>query len=271
MWGPQSLASVTGKVRSLTRRHKHRTLAGLLHAVNRVLRGWCNYFRHGVSSQTFSYVDYFTWWRIAGWLRKRHAGLNWGTLRRRHLPNGKICKPNRSVAVGVYEGGRGCRVEDEDGFVVFYERHRSMLLRALTATLGDGQLAVDAADEALVRAGERWEQVSQMDRPDGWVYRVAVNWATSWRRKWSRRPTLPASILDGVHADDLGSVTLLEELAGLPLAHRQMLVLRFVFGYSTVETAGVRGVAEGTVKSGVSRARAQLRDRDGREVIDGRA
>jgi hypothetical protein len=62
----KSLASVTGKVRSLTRRHKHRTLADLLHAVNRVLRGWCNYFRHGVSSQTFSYVDHFTWWRIVG-------------------------------------------------------------------------------------------------------------------------------------------------------------------------------------------------------------
>jgi RNA-directed DNA polymerase len=86
----KSLASVIGKVRSLTRRHKHRTLADLVHAVNRVLRGWCHYFRHGVSSQTFSYVDYFTWWRIAGWLRKRHAGLNWGTLRRRHLPNGTI-------------------------------------------------------------------------------------------------------------------------------------------------------------------------------------
>ncbi len=86
----KSLTSVTGKVRSLTRRNKHRTLADLLRAVNRVLRGWCNYFRHGVSSQTFSYVDYFTWWRIAGWLRKRHPGLNWATLRRRHLPNGSI-------------------------------------------------------------------------------------------------------------------------------------------------------------------------------------
>lgn len=86
----KSLASVIGKVRSLTRRNKHETLADLLRAVNRVLRGWGNYFRHGVSSRTFSYVDYFTWWRIAGWLRKRHAGLNWGTLRRRYLPNGPV-------------------------------------------------------------------------------------------------------------------------------------------------------------------------------------
>jgi RNA-directed DNA polymerase len=83
----KALASVTRKVRSLTCRHKHRTLAGLLHAVNPLLRGWCNYFRHGVSSRTFGYVDHFTWWRIVGWLRKRHVGLNWGTLRRRHFPD----------------------------------------------------------------------------------------------------------------------------------------------------------------------------------------
>ena len=86
----QALATVTRKVRSLTRRHQHRTLANLLNRVNPVLRGWCNYFRHGVSSRTFSYLDHFTWWRIVRWLRKRHPRLNWGKLRRRHLPNWEI-------------------------------------------------------------------------------------------------------------------------------------------------------------------------------------
>jgi len=86
----KALASVKGKVRSLTRRHKHRTLADLLRAVNPLLRGWCNYFRHGVSARTFAYVDNFAWWRTVGWIRKRHAGLNWGTLRRRHLPGWEI-------------------------------------------------------------------------------------------------------------------------------------------------------------------------------------
>jgi RNA-directed DNA polymerase len=75
------------KVRSLTARAKHRTLGDLLISLNRVLRGWCNYFRHGVSAQTFSYLDHFTWWRIFGWIRKRHAGLNRGNLVRRHIPN----------------------------------------------------------------------------------------------------------------------------------------------------------------------------------------
>jgi RNA-directed DNA polymerase len=86
----KALASVTAKVRSLTRRAKHRTLADLLHAINPVLRGWCNYFRHGVSARTFSYLDHFSWWRIFGWLRKRHVGLNQGTLVRRYLPGWEV-------------------------------------------------------------------------------------------------------------------------------------------------------------------------------------
>ena len=86
----QSLLSVMEKVRSLTRRSKHHSLTELIQALNRVLRGWCNYFRHGVSSRTFSYLDHFTFWRIVGWLRKRHLGLNWGTLHRRYLPGWEV-------------------------------------------------------------------------------------------------------------------------------------------------------------------------------------
>lgn len=86
----KSLTSITAKVRTLTRRNRHRTLADLLRQVNPVLRGWCNYFKHGVSKRTFNYVDHFAWWRIVGWLRKRHLGLNWGTLVRRFLPAWQI-------------------------------------------------------------------------------------------------------------------------------------------------------------------------------------
>ena len=44
------LLSITAKVRALTNRSRHKTLADLLRQLNSVLRGWCNYFRHGVSS-----------------------------------------------------------------------------------------------------------------------------------------------------------------------------------------------------------------------------
>jgi len=82
----KALTSVMAKVRSLTRRAQHRTLADLLRRINPVLRGWCNYFRHGVSSRTFSYLDHFAFWRVFQWLAKRHLRLNKHTLVRRYLP-----------------------------------------------------------------------------------------------------------------------------------------------------------------------------------------
>ena len=86
----KALASIIGKVRGWTRRAKHRTLAGLLHRPNPVLRGWCMYLRHGVSSRTFSYLDHYAFWRIVEWLKKRHLGLNMHTLVRRFIPNWEI-------------------------------------------------------------------------------------------------------------------------------------------------------------------------------------
>lgn len=86
----KALRAVMAKVRSLTRRNQHRNLADLLRAVNRTLQGWCAYFQHGVSARTFSYLDHFAWWRIFGWLRKRHIGLNKGALVKRFLPRWEI-------------------------------------------------------------------------------------------------------------------------------------------------------------------------------------
>jgi RNA-directed DNA polymerase len=86
----KALASIVDKVRTLTRRAAHRTLADLLRRINPVLRGWCTYFRHGVSSRSFGYVDHYAFWRIVGWLRKRHPRLNMHTLVRRFLPGWKI-------------------------------------------------------------------------------------------------------------------------------------------------------------------------------------
>jgi RNA-directed DNA polymerase len=81
----KALISVLDKVRALTRRSRHRTLEALLRQLNPVLRGWCHYFRHGVSKATFGYLDAFAWRRVATWLRKRHRRITWKDLYRRFL------------------------------------------------------------------------------------------------------------------------------------------------------------------------------------------
>jgi RNA-directed DNA polymerase len=81
----KALASITGKVRAISNGSNHRTLADLLRELNAALRGWCAYFRHGVSYATFSYLDAFIWRRVTGWLRKRHKRISWRDLYRRFL------------------------------------------------------------------------------------------------------------------------------------------------------------------------------------------
>jgi RNA-directed DNA polymerase len=81
----RSLLSITVKVRALTKKARHHGLADLLGRMNPVLRGWCSYFRHGVSKATFGYLDSFVWHRVTQWLLKRHKRITWAELYRRFL------------------------------------------------------------------------------------------------------------------------------------------------------------------------------------------
>jgi RNA-directed DNA polymerase len=89
----KALASIMGKIRALTNGSRHRTLADLLRQLNLVLRGWCYYFRHGVSSATFRYLDQYTWHRVTRWLLKRHPRMTWKTLYRRFLTPRPVQRP----------------------------------------------------------------------------------------------------------------------------------------------------------------------------------
>jgi RNA-directed DNA polymerase len=82
----KALASIKAKVKTMTRGATNQSLAVLCYRLAPVLRGWANYFRHGVSKSTFDYVREFTWRRVICWLRHKHPHANWKWLRRRYLP-----------------------------------------------------------------------------------------------------------------------------------------------------------------------------------------
>jgi RNA-directed DNA polymerase len=75
------------KVKAITKQGTNNPLSDLLRQINGVLRGWTNYFRHGVSKDTFAYLHQFTWLRVVGWLRRKHRRANWLWLRRHYLAN----------------------------------------------------------------------------------------------------------------------------------------------------------------------------------------
>jgi RNA-directed DNA polymerase len=80
---------VRRKVKALTGRSTtNMELSELLAALNRVLRGWANYFRHAVAKRTFVYLGYYAWWRVGRWLRKKHPRLTWEQIKRRYSRDG---------------------------------------------------------------------------------------------------------------------------------------------------------------------------------------
>ncbi len=146
-------------------------------------------------------------------------------------------------------------------FEDFYAAHRDEMARAIGLALRDPSLGAEAADEAFARACQRWGQVSSYANPQGWVFRVGLNWARSWlrrvRRERERRPLLAQSEATEDRAPDLD---LERALATLNDAHRAVIVARFYLDWSVAETAAALGIATGTVKSRLSRGLDQLRD-----------
>ena len=98
------LASIIDKVRRLTRRALHRILADLLRRLNPAIRGWCDYFCHGVSKQTFSYLDHYAFWRIVSWLRNDAPVSGCAPSIRRFLAGWRIRQPTLD-ATGLSHSG----------------------------------------------------------------------------------------------------------------------------------------------------------------------
>jgi RNA polymerase sigma-70 factor (ECF subfamily) len=141
-------------------------------------------------------------------------------------------------------------------FEAFYANERDRVYSALAITLGNADLAADAADEAMARAFQRWETVRTYASPGGWAFRVGLNWARSIvRRRHRSSPLLyQQDTVDAVVTDP----DVHRALGLLDVKHRAVVVCRYVFGWSERETAEALELRPGTVKSRLSRATKQL-------------
>ncbi len=81
----KALVAVTAKVKTLCRQvGTNQPLDALLGRLNPALRGWCAYFRPGVSAATFSYLSHYVWRRVWNWLHGKHPRATWKQIRRRY-------------------------------------------------------------------------------------------------------------------------------------------------------------------------------------------
>lgn len=144
------------------------------------------------------------------------------------------------------------------GFAEFYSVHHGTIARALALTLGDTQLGVEATDEAMTRAYQRWYTVRQYNNAPRWVYRVGLNWARSFHRRSRRSVSSPFVETRSSVDPSPGDPALAAALASLAPKHRSVVVLRYLLDWSVEQTADALEIAPGTVKSRLHRALNQL-------------
>jgi RNA-directed DNA polymerase len=85
----KALKAIMAKVKMLCRKiGPNQPLQVLLDRLNPVLRGWCAYFRVGVSSATLSYLRHYLWQTVWRWIRRKHPKSTWKQLRRQYCGGG---------------------------------------------------------------------------------------------------------------------------------------------------------------------------------------
>jgi RNA polymerase sigma-70 factor (sigma-E family) len=156
-------------------------------------------------------------------------------------------------------------------FAEFYESARDDCLRIVLLNVGDRQLAEDLVAEAFARAWMSWRKVRELQAPQGWVLRTALNAHVSWWRRHRREVALGGhDVAVPADHDDPVSGELLAALRRLPVRQREVVTLRLLLDLDTETTAKVLAIAPGTVGSHLHRAVASLRaaipHHDGKEI-----
>jgi RNA-directed DNA polymerase len=84
----RAVKAVTAKVKTIFRRNINQPLQTLIRQLNPALRGWCAYFRPGVSAATFADLARYTLGRFLRWARRKHRRITVKTIRRRYCNGG---------------------------------------------------------------------------------------------------------------------------------------------------------------------------------------
>ncbi len=161
-----------------------------------------------------------------------------------------------------------------------YELHASRVYTVVRRLAGDDDLAADLAQDAWCNAFQKIKDFRGEAAFGTWVHRIAVNTALTQLRQRSRRRDLEhtfdgSSMLGNPDRWPASSaaerVTVQRALDELPDGYRSVLWLHDVEGYTHEEIGARLGIAVGTSKSQLSKARARLRvlvTKSRAEVVD---
>ena len=179
---------------------------------------------------------------------------------------------SEELGLTAAELGRGDRAlvaraldGDQGAYKDLYDGHVDRVFRLAYRMLADEEAAREATQKAFIRAFESLGQFRGDARFSTWLHRVAVSVFLNERRVAKRRAPRElefdevASTRSSAPPDvelGLGIRRAVQELAEI---YRTVFVMHDVEGYKHEEIADVLGVAVGTSKARLSRARAMLR------------
>lgn len=157
---------------------------------------------------------------------------------------------------------------DEDAFDVLYEESIGRVYALCLRLSGDTERAEELTQDVFVRAWEKLDSFHGESAFATWLQRLAVNVVLRSRRTEGRRAArleLVGDVSDLPHAapsprPETG-IDLERLVASLPAGARAVFVLHDVEGYRHGEIAELLGIAEGTCKAQLHRARKLLRER----------
>jgi RNA polymerase sigma-70 factor (ECF subfamily) len=170
-----------------------------------------------------------------------------------------------------------CAAGEEVAFAELVADHQRMVIQLAMNLLGDRDEALDLSQEVFLRVFRTIQRFRGQSSLRTWIYRIAVNQARNRHRFWRRRHRADQVSLDQhiaahgefrsrsdstpdrVLAQKELAAQLQRALDSLPFDQRTAIVLREVDGLSYEEIAFSLGVAIGTVKSRLTRARRALR------------
>ncbi len=180
--------------------------------------------------------------------------------------------PGRADELALVER---CRAGDLAAFEAIYRAHSGRLYSVACRVLGNPTDAEDMLQEIFLAAHRKFETFRGESALGTWLYRLAMNLCLDHLRSRAARSGQLTDALDDEYGlDDAGSRHLAERtiarmdleraMAQLPAGCRTAFVLHDVEGLEHREVAEVLGIAEGTSKSQVHKARLRLRAMLGR-------
>jgi RNA polymerase sigma-70 factor (ECF subfamily) len=149
-----------------------------------------------------------------------------------------------------------------------YREHADRVYGLCLRMSGDRVRAAELAQDVFVRA---WEQLDRL-RPDSdagaWLWRLATNTVLNAMRSERRRVARVAPVAEPALLEraQMGTplpvrrLSLDAAMARLPDRAREVFVLHDVEGFAHAEVAEMLGVAEGTVRAHLHRARTLMRE-----------